>query len=212
MLGIHSGHPWPSPDGQLRCAHRQSCRCVEPRGDSSTHCAPPDTQKPPFGGLRVFGGERGFTRAIHGPRPMGSFAVRIGNPADASNPAGIRPPTALRQIRKSPLSGAFAYLAERGGFTRAIHGPRPMGSFAVRIGNPADASNPVGIRPPTALRQIRKSPLSGAFAYLAERGGFEPPKRGLDAYTLSRRAPSTTRTPLRIFPGVGVLPRLGRQF
>src|SRR5690606_24130266 len=32
---------------------------------------------------------------------------------------------------------------------------------------------------------------------LAERGGFEPPKRGLDAYTLSRRAPSTTRTPLR---------------
>ena len=32
---------------------------------------------------------------------------------------------------------------------------------------------------------------------MAERGGFEPPKRGLDAYTLSRRAPSTTRTPLR---------------
>ncbi len=34
-------------------------------------------------------------------------------------------------------------------------------------------------------------------ACMAERGGFEPPKRGLDAYTLSRRAPSTTRTPLR---------------
>lgn len=32
---------------------------------------------------------------------------------------------------------------------------------------------------------------------MAERGGFEPPKRGLDAYTLSRRAPSTTRTSLR---------------
>ncbi len=31
---------------------------------------------------------------------------------------------------------------------------------------------------------------------MAERGGFEPPKRGLDAYTLSRRAPSTARTPL----------------
>ena len=28
--GIHSGHPWPSPFGQLRCAHWQSCRCVEP--------------------------------------------------------------------------------------------------------------------------------------------------------------------------------------
>jgi hypothetical protein len=68
--------------------------------------------------FRVTGGERGFTRAIHGPRPTGSFAVRIGNPADASNPVGIRPPTALRQIRKSPLSGALAYLAERGGWDR----------------------------------------------------------------------------------------------
>ena len=63
-----------------------------------------------------------------------------------------------------------------------------------------------GFRPPAALRQIRKSPLSGAFAYLAERGGFEPPKRGLDAYTLSRRAPSTTRTPLRVFPDSGIRP------
>ena len=39
-----------------------------------------------------------------------------------------------------------------------------------------------------------------ALSNLAERGGFEPPKRGLDAYTLSRRAPSTTRTPLRWNP------------
>src|SRR5690606_32135144 len=41
---------------------------------------------------------------------------------------------------------------------------------------------------------------------LAERGGFEPPKRGLDAYTLSRRAPSTTRTPLRVASRPGFLP------
>src|SRR5690606_20312645 len=34
--------------------------------------------------------------------------------------------------------------------------------------------------------------------------GFEPPKRGLDAYTLSRRAPSTTRTPLRWIPACRV--------
>src|SRR3546814_8130795 len=47
----------------------------------------------------------------------------------------------------------------------------------------------------TSLRHIRKTPLAGRLAYVAERGGFEPPKRGLDAYTLSRRAPSTTRTP-----------------
>lgn len=39
--------------------------------------------------------------------------------------------------------------------------------------------------------------IRGLVFYMAERGGFEPPKRGLDAYTLSRRAPSTTRTPLR---------------
>jgi len=36
---------------------------------------------------------------------------------------------------------------------------------------------------------------------LAEREGFEPSKRGLAAYTLSRRAPSTARTSLHIrFP------------
>ena len=49
--GIHSGHPWPSPCGRLRRAHRQSCRCVEP--------------------------------------------------------GWVRPRTALRHIRKSPLAGAL---------------------------------------------------------------------------------------------------------
>src|SRR4249919_718170 len=49
---------------------------------------------------------------------------------------------------------------------------------------------------------------------LAERGGFEPPKRGLDAYTLSRRAPSTTRTPLRTWhrcPEYGIRPTSGSE-
>src|SRR5690606_33766969 len=64
-------------------------------------------------------------------------------------------------------------------------------------------------RGPDMLSQICKTPLAGRFAYLAERGGFEPPKRGLDAYTLSRRAPSTTRTPLRRSPTGGVRPRAG---
>ena len=35
---------------------------------------------------------------------------------------------------------------------------------------------------------------------VAEREGFEPSKRVLTAYTLSRRAPSTARTPLHIRP------------
>src|SRR5688572_32966261 len=46
---------------------------------------------------------------------------------------------------------------------------------------------------------------------LAERGGFEPPKRGLDAYTLSRRAPSTARTPLRWNLKAAFRPRSGAQ-
>src|SRR3546814_17291051 len=32
----------------------------------------------------------------------------------------------------------------------------------------------------TSLRHIRKTPLAGRLAYVAERGGFEPPKRGFD--------------------------------
>src|SRR6478735_10957062 len=46
---------------------------------------------------------------------------------------------------------------------------------------------------------------------MAERAGFEPAKRGLAAYTLSRRAPSTTRTPLRWNPARRVLPPSGPQ-
>ena len=39
---------------------------------------------------------------------------------------------------------------------------------------------------------------------VAEREGFEPSKRGLAVYTLSRRAPSTARTPLRRCKSPGV--------
>jgi hypothetical protein len=39
--------------------------------------------------------------------------------------------------------------------------------------------------------------LRGEPLRMAERGGFEPPRR-FPAYTLSRRAPSTTRPPLRV--------------
>src|SRR5690606_8913758 len=72
---------------------------------------------------------------------------------------------------------------------------------------------PLGVLTATSLRQIRKTPLAGRFAYLAERGGFEPPKRCLGAYTLSRRAPSTTRTPLREARRAAFRPRAGgRKF
>ena len=83
----------------------------------------------------------------------------------------VRPPTASARYA-SPLSGALAYVAERVGFTRAIHGPRPSGSFAVHIGSPADVSNSVSSST-HRFRQIRKSPQLGALAYLAEAVRFE---------------------------------------
>src|SRR5690606_19362924 len=75
---------------------------------------------------------------------------------------------------------------------------------AARLAPPAArVVEPVGalIKSPPVPRYAKRPPCGGPFAYLAERGGFEPPKRGLDAYTLSRRARSTTRTPLRNLPG-----------
>jgi hypothetical protein len=49
-----------------------------------------------------------------------------------------------------------------------------------------------------SLRQIRKTPLAGRFAHLAEREGFEPSIRLLTLYSLSRGAPSATRASLQI--------------
>ena len=43
---------------------------------------------------------------------------------------------------KKPCKWAHCIQVEkREGFTRAIHGPRPSGGFAVLIGSPADQSN-----------------------------------------------------------------------
>lgn len=55
---------------------------------------------------------------------------------------------------------------------------------------------------PTPLRQIRKSPLAGARAYLAERGGFEPPRRykrlpDFESGTFNRSATSPAVPPGR---------------
>src|SRR6478736_901615 len=55
----------------------------------------------------------------------------------------------------------------------------------------------------------RNGPPGGPLPNVAERAGFEPAKRGLAAYTLSRRAPSTARTPLRWNPWDGLRPTFG---
>ena len=90
--GIHSGHPWPSPYGQLRCAHLSGPRlhagarrrAAVPRETpprpadvsnpvrSSTNFSPPDTQKPPFGGPCVSGGS-GEIRTHGGRKPTAVF-------------------------------------------------------------------------------------------------------------------------------------------
>ena len=49
----------------------------------------------------------------------------------------------------------------------------------------------------TYFVKYKKTPLCGAFLYLAEREGFEPSIRLNTVYTLSRRARSTTPAPLR---------------
>ena len=74
--------------------------------------------------------------------------------------------------------------------------PRPAGGFAVQTAT--RFVEPTGVLTPSPSRRRNSRGLDDLNTLeLAERGGFEPPKRGLDAYTLSRRAPSTTRTPLR---------------
>src|SRR5690606_11632197 len=85
-------------------------------------------------------------------------------------------------------------------------GKRPNGLRPRRLASaPASVDTVAAFRP---WRGFRPSVARGrrghhgdercdAGAEVGERGGFAPPKRGLDAYTLSRRAPSTTRTPLR---------------
>ena len=52
--GIHSGHPWPSPCGRLRRAHRQSCRCVEPGAFVHTPLSARHAKAPLRGPLRVW--------------------------------------------------------------------------------------------------------------------------------------------------------------
>ena len=90
-------------------------------------------------------------------------------------------PLLHRRTKKAAPRATFSVLAEREGFTRAIHGPRPSGGFAVLIGNPAELSNGVLILD-LSLRQMPKRPLAGAFWHLAEREGFEP-TMGVKAHT-----------------------------
>ena len=75
---------------------------------------------------------------------------------------------------------------------------------SLRLSNfvPDKIVEPKRVRPHLSLRQIRKTPLAGRFAYLAEREGFEPSIRLLTLYSLSRGAPSASRASLRVLPAL----------
>ena len=112
--GLRKRHPVRALALCRNAVTKSSRRDAAPTG-RPLRATDPHTQKPPCGGLGVSGGEGGgFTRHIHVPRPAGGCAVQNGNPAVLSNLGSL--PLPLHHIRKSPLAGALAYLAERGGF------------------------------------------------------------------------------------------------
>ena len=89
-------------------------------------------------------------------------------------------PILCSRKRKRPLRGVCGFLAERVGFTRPTHGPRPVGAPCSLIA--AGRANRSAIcRPhvpwvlsPSLCSRKRKRPLRGVCGFLAERVGFEP--------------------------------------
>jgi hypothetical protein len=71
-------------------------------------------------------------------------------------------------IRNTPLSGRFALLAEREGLIRVILGPHPFGAAAPSWSAFLPISRTLRSHPVPSLHHIRKTPLAGRFAYLAE--------------------------------------------
>jgi hypothetical protein len=108
---------------------------------------------------------------------------------------------AARQIRKSPLAGALAHLAERGD---------SLGTsmcLALRAASPCRTAilpfcRTWGSHRITPLRQIRKSPLAGALR-IWRRGGDSNPRYAINVCLISSQVHSTTLPPLRWFPGRG---------
>ena len=129
------------------------------------------------------------------------FGVQKSIPGFLSNPVlhrGFENPLPCK-IQKGAYA-PFCILAEREGLMAhllcaTLRAP-PL-RFGVQKSIPGFLSNPVfhrGFENPLPCK-IQKGAYA-PFCILAEREGFEPSIRGT-VYTLSRRAPSTTRTPLQ---------------
>ena len=89
------------------------------------------------------------------------------------------------------------------GITLATARVHPWYSLAIRT--PARSAGPgillLAVRKQASFRPKAKTPAAcrqPGFSSRAEREGFEPSIRGQPAYSLSRRAPSATRAPLRL--------------
>src|SRR5690606_25830650 len=136
--------------------------------------SPPDTQNAPCGALRVSGGERG----IHSPlraSPFGRWLRhRATRCAGGRTPLGVLIATSLRQIRKTPLAGRFAYLAERGGFTRRC-APRPSGGGYATVPPAARVVEPhLGSSSQPLSARYAKRPLRGASRIWRREGDSNP--------------------------------------
>ena len=112
--------------------------------------------------------------------------------------SGLASPTRIN--KKRPHEEALFDGVSRGLFRDgALHPLAALGAAhqfkkLARVVPPGGVTEPAG-RPPHTIRINKKAP-AGALLLMAEGAGFEPARR-LHAYTLSKRAPSATRPPLR---------------
>ncbi len=138
------------------------------------------------------------TQTAHLPLlPSGPDGVRCGSVA-----RGLRPRRRRRETIRwagGPQSGNSTLLKRIAGYRAPL---------APRLAQPggADGSRTHDLQSAIlALSQLSYGPTyfnpfplpTGIASGTAERGGFEPPVAGLPQHTLSKRAPSASRTPLR---------------
>jgi hypothetical protein len=162
------------------------------RAEASTHgvdlliCL--EEQAPLLRGCPDRGGER--------PAKGGAHSLRSNAWGEARKAHFASP----RQIKRKglPFGSRFLFIWRRGGdcgvhpCTPPLRAARSRASLRLSGSAPAEPSNPVGAsHPPAGSAQIvaacactartramkKAAPWDGFFLYLAERGGFEPPRR-----------------------------------
>ena len=134
-----------------------------------------------------------------GPRPAGAPA----SPARAflllqkcANPGRLRPHSDFINAHTDPTGPSVRWRRGRDELGPSWPSPCGRSGFACAcIFAPAKMCEPWEASSTLRLHQRTHGPY-GSVCTLAEREGFEP-SMGVTPYTLSRRAPSASRTPLR---------------